>query len=250
MTWVTPRKKGGHLFGGWTESWSHVILCGLCLVHGVGIVCPVLAEDDEVASHLSLKEASSDQVDPEGLSFSATIPLASPTETRTVRLRKAYGFMNDMDYEEAIENFQAVLSTNPEDKQAWMGISVIYAERYEVEKALEILERLMDRYPNDVAIKNNAAWVYATAGTHNISNGQRAVELGREALIHAPGSYHIWSTMSEAYYAIGAFEKALKAAEEAFRMAREAKAVPDNMREYKAQIQKNRKAIAALSLME
>ena len=250
MKWAALTKTGGHLIGAWTRSRPDVILRGLCLLYFMGVVCTVWAENDVLAPHLSLEEASSEENLPEDLGFSIEIPLVPPTETRTVHLRKAYGFMHDMDYDEAIENFKAVLSKYPDDKQAWLGISVIYTERYEYEKALDILERLMSEYPNDVAIKNNAAWIYATAGTQEISNGQRAVELARDALVRAPGSYHVWSTMSEAYYAIGAFDQALKAAEEAFRMAREAKAVPDNMREYQAQIQKNRKAIAALSLME
>ena len=250
MKWAALTKTGRRLIGAWTGSRPDVILRGLCILYFMGMRCTVRAEDDALAPHLSLEEASSGENHPEDLGFSIEIPLAPPTETRTVHLRKAYGFMHDMDYMEAIENFKAVLSRYPDDKQAWLGMSVIYTKRYEYEKALDILERLMSRYPNDVAIKNNAAWIYATAGTQEISNGQRAVELARDALIRAPGSYHVWSTMSEAYYAVGAFEQALMAAEEAFLMAHKTKDVPDNIRQYRDQVQKTRKAIAALSLME
>jgi len=73
--------------------------------------------------------------------------------------------------------------------------------------ALDILEAMTAEFTNDYSLKNNIAWLYATAKDHSIRNSSRAVAYAQEALLINPLDYHIWSTLSEAYYVGTQYDK-------------------------------------------
>ena len=151
---------------------------------------------------------------------------------------------------DALKKADALLDAYPFSLSTKVAKAVILTELFRYREALDILNLLMERYPDDAAIMNNIAWIYATADDPTVRNGDRAVELGQYALLRAPGSYHIWSTMAEGYYVSGNYERALKAATEAMRMAVRQKASSENLREYREQLTKSYLAVEALSLLD
>ena len=65
-----------------------------------------------------------------------------------------------------------------------------------------------------------------------------------------PVDYHVWSTLAEAYYMSTQYDKALRAASEAMRLAQQRGASAADVGEYRAQVDKCTKAAAAMSIIE
>lgn len=98
-----------------------------------------------------------------------------------------------------------------------LGAAYIEAERYE--DARPMLESLLTAMPDNPMIRNNLAWVYVKSKNPAVRNPAKAVKLARAAVMDAPSDYLIWNTLSEAYYAEGRYDRALRAAESALRLS-------------------------------
>ena len=155
------------------------------------------------------------------------------------------------DTEIALSLYRRVWKQRPDNAYVAfnLGTALVQANRYE--EALEILQPLLEKLPDDYFVKNNVAWIYATSKDPSVRNGEKAVALAREALLLAPGDYHVWNTLSEAYYVSAEYDKALRAAQAALQMAADARV---NDREkligFSRQVQKCRQAVVATSLVE
>ena len=149
-----------------------------------------------------------------------------------------------------LREIEELLVKYPDNYRLRMGKGMLFIRMNRHQEAIEILEALLADFPDSVSVKNNLAWVYATAGDGSMRDGQRAVLLGREALLSKPMNYHIWSTVGEGHYISGDFVKALKAAREALRIGVELEADAENILEYRRQMRKSVKALIAFSLIE
>ena len=67
---------------------------------------------------------------------------------------------------------------------------------------------------------------------------------------YAGGDFHLWSTLSEGYYISGKYDKALRAAEVALKLGIDSPTGADSVEEYRRQVEKNRKAAQAMSVLE
>jgi predicted Zn-dependent protease len=173
---------------------------------------------------------------------------SSPVIERALAL--AAQLIREESYRDATRLVDAVLVQRPDERRALVMRSALLTHLGRFQEALAVLDDLIERAPDSVAIKNNAAWIYATAADPSLRDGRRAVALAQEALLLAPQSYPVWSTMSEGYYVSGEFEKGLRFAQEAYRMAAGAGASGVNLREYRDQIRKNQAALHAFRLIE
>lgn len=151
---------------------------------------------------------------------------------------------------EAIEAYKRAVELNPSDKRARFGLGTTYIQLERYRDALAVLEPMAEEFAEDYSLKNNIAWLYATAKDHSVRDGAKAVRMAQEALLIAPGDYHVWSTLCEGYYVAGQYDKALRAAEEALKLARLANASGGSLLEYRRQVDKSRKAVQAMSLVE
>ncbi len=166
------------------------------------------------------------------------------------RLEQGRELMSNKQYEEAIELYKAVLRDDPENRQAAFNLSTAYIQVKRHDAAMRILQLLHRQNPNDYFIKNNLAWLYATAPDLALRDGEKAIRLAQEALLLQPNDYHVWSTLSEAHYVRGNYEKAFRAAEAALQLGRQRDASPANIRAYINQYRKSRKAKEAISLID
>jgi len=150
----------------------------------------------------------------------------------------------------ALGLFTKVLQKDPANRRARFGLStaLIQSERYK--EAMAILEAMIKEVPQDYVTKNNLAWIYATATDLKVRDGKRAVELAQEALMINPTDCHVWSTLSEAYFICGRYDKALRNAEHAMRVGQDTKADAKLLTEYQNQVERCRKAAESMAILE
>lgn len=152
--------------------------------------------------------------------------------------------------QQAVAAFNAVLQKAPANAKARFGLGTMYIQMEQYTNALGVMEPMMLESPKDYSLKNNVAWLYATAKDSSIRNGKKAVALAQEALVLAPRDFHVWSTLAEGYYVLGQYDRAFRNAEEALRLAQLAGADRPTLADYERQLQKSKRAAEAMSLME
>jgi tetratricopeptide (TPR) repeat protein len=165
-------------------------------------------------------------------------------------LDKAYKRIDYGGVQDAIGMFNDVLKRDPRNKRARFGLGTAYIQMQKYRDALAVLEPMAKEFPEDYFLKNNIAWLYATARDFSIRNGAKSVGYAQDALLIAPGDYHVWSTLSEGYYISGQYDKALRAAEEALKLSLDSPTGVEESGEYRRQVEKNRKAAQAMSVLE
>ena len=123
--------------------------------------------------------------------------------------------------------------------------STVYINTKQYAKAEQLLEALIDEYPENFQLKNNLAWLYATAEDSAFRDAQKAIELAQEAMILAPNVHNVWSTLAEAYYSAGQYEKANRAIIHMISLVRRyGSDMPQPMIDsYKAQMRKYKRAL-------
>ncbi len=165
-------------------------------------------------------------------------------------LRRAFSALQENRLRDAELAFREAIRLDPHNKQAQFGLGTLYIKAGYLREAVDIMEPLVQENPNDYLIVNNLAWLYATAADLSVRNGRRAVELAQSALLLEPQDYHVWSTLSEAHFISGSYEKALRAAQEAERLCRELGNDEGLLQEYQQQVEKARRAAVAFSILE
>ena len=165
-------------------------------------------------------------------------------------LDKAYSRIDYGGVQDAIGMFNDVLARDPTNKRARFGLGTAYIQMQDYKTALAVLEPMTKEFPEDYFLKNNIAWLYATARDVSIRNGAKAIQYAQDALLIAPGDYHVWSTLSEGYYISWQYDKALRAAEEALKLSLDSPSGAEGAEEYRRQVEKNRKAAQAMSVLE
>jgi len=151
---------------------------------------------------------------------------------------------------EAERLLNEALRMQPQSKDARFGLGALFIKQGRYSEAIRVLEDLMEEFPNEFPVLNNLAWLYATAGDPAIRDGGRAIELAQEALLLQPNNFHVWNTLSEGHYVSGDYERAVRAAQEALRLAREARVERNRINEYQQQVEKCRRAAEAMQILD
>ena len=161
---------------------------------------------------VSVTAVHAQEKDPEGESKSGLqIETRTDEERCLFLLQVADAYFKEDDFTSAISAYERILGIDPEHQQARYIIGHVYISAKQYDKAEAQLLALVDDFPEDFKLKNNLAWLYATAEDPSIRDGKKAVEIAQEAMILAPNDHHVWSTLSEAYYVSGEYEKAYRA---------------------------------------
>ena len=150
----------------------------------------------------------------------------------------------------AVGLFTAVLQRDPTNQRGRFGLSAALIQTDKYKEALAILEQMAKESPKNYVLKNNIAWVYATACDLSMRNGPRAIQLAQEALLLNTLDCHVWSTLAEAYFISGRYDKALRNAEHALQLGRDTNADPKLLEEYQRQMERCRKAAESMAIME
>ena len=150
----------------------------------------------------------------------------------------------------AVAAFERALALDPTHRMARFGLGTALISTRDFARSRNVLEALAAEFPDDYVIKNNLAWLFATAGDPKVRDGKKAIQYAQEAMLRAPHDYHVWSTLAEAYYVNERYTEALRAAEEALRLVREAVREANVLREYEQQVERCRRAVKAVSILE
>jgi tetratricopeptide (TPR) repeat protein len=187
----------------------------------------------------------------------AATSAAESNETKSVEqdeinslIDKAHKRIDSGRVREAIDIFNGILKQDPVNKAARYGLGRAYVEMQRHKEALAVLEPMAEEFPKDYLIKNNIAWLYATVKDPSIRNGAKAIQFAQDALLIAPKDFHVWSTLSEAYYISGKYDKALRASEEALNLCLDSPAEAGSVEEYRRQVDKDRNAVQAMSVLK
>ena len=142
---------------------------------------------------------------------SSQIPIRTDEERVEFLHRVAETYFREKDLSSAISAYERILEIDPKNKQARYVVAHVYISAHEYDKAEQLLASLIEEFPDEFDLKNNLAWLYATAEDPAFRNGEKAIQIAQEAMVLAPNDHHVWSTLAEAYYINGEYEKAYRA---------------------------------------
>jgi tetratricopeptide (TPR) repeat protein len=178
---------------------------------------------------------------------------ADRTEDERIQLLLdvAQAYITEEDFLSAINAYERVLTIDPKHAQARYVIGHIYINAKQYKKAEAILLSLTEENPEDFKLWNNLAWLYATAEDPSFRNGKKAVKYAHEAMTLAPLDYHVWSTLSEAYYISGEYEKSYRAITHMASLAARygTDITEESVNEYNEQIRKCKRAMDTAEAM-
>lgn len=174
---------------------------------------------------------------------------SGPTNQLT-KLEQLRMLMEQRQYTSAEAGIREVLRDDPGNTIAEFMLATVMIERQNYDEAISLLEGMIQRHPDEAQIINNYAWILATASDYRYRNPARALELARDAVLLAPDNYHIWSTLAEAHYINGNFEKAVQVLSRGIELAIANKAPDEVIMNFKVQMTKLQDAFVSMSLLE
>ena len=167
-------------------------------------------------------------------------------------LEVAQAYANEQDYLASIDAYERILKIDPEHQQARYIVAHIYISAKQYQKAETMLLALAEERPEDFKLWNNLAWLYATAEDPSIRDGKKAIKFAHEAMSLVPNDYHVWSTLAEAYYVSGEYEKAYRAVTHMASLATRygTDITEESVKEYNEQIRKCKRAMDTAEAMK
>ncbi|MDF7798765.1 CDC27 family protein [Pontiellaceae bacterium B1224] len=167
-------------------------------------------------------------------------------------LEIAQVYYKEKNFDSAVNAYERILEIDPEHKEARYIIAHVYIDAKQYTKAETLLIELGAETPEDFKLKNNLAWLYATAEDPKVRNGAKAVRIAQEAMVLAPNDHHVWSTLSEAHYINGEYEKAYRAIEQMAALASRygQGLTQENVDSYNEQIRKCKRAWDTQKMLE
>lgn len=151
---------------------------------------------------------------------------------------------------EALTVLRGILKRDVRDAAALTMVATILTELGRQREALQLFEQLARQNAKDYVVLNNLAWLLATAAEPTLRDPAQALEWARQAILLAPDNFSVWSTLSEAYYRNGRYDRALRAAQLALQLAGDQQADGPRLATYAEQVQKCQEATAAFSLLD
>lgn len=156
-------------------------------------------------------------------------------------------YTEEGEYEEAERAYLRVLKSDPENEDIQFRLSTVYILMKRYSEAVQILEKLAKKHPDDAAVRNNLAWTYATGD--KVINGKLALRHARESILSSPISPAVWNTLAEAYYSSGKYDEALRSSEHALQLLKVQNPSEKELRSYEMQHGKILRAKEATDLL-
>ena len=125
--------------------------------------------------------------------------------------------------DEAISQFQLAVQLNPGYAAAHNNLGNAFLRKDRTDEAIAQFQMALQFNPNYPEFLNNLAWVWATASSASLRNGNKAVELARQAneLTGAENPVFL-HTLAAALAEAGQFSEATRTAQKALELARAA----------------------------
>jgi tetratricopeptide (TPR) repeat protein len=122
--------------------------------------------------------------------------------------------------DEAIAHYQKALQIKPNLPEAHMNLGNLFLQQGRMREAIAHFQKALQIEPADPAIQNNLAWLLATCPEASLRNGNKAVELARQANELTGGENPaVLLTLAAAFAETGRFAEAVETAQHALRLA-------------------------------
>ena len=153
-------------------------------------------------------------------------------------------------HQTALGKFEQALKLDASNRNAKFGLATTLSGMGDYEKSIQLLNELLEYPDPGFHVKNNLAWIYATASDVRFRDSVKALDLARAALLEADRDYHVWSTLAEAYFIAGTLDKALESAQIALQLARQAGVKGESLEQYAQQVEKCKNARTAAETLK
>lgn len=164
----------------------------------------------------------------------------STNETQSARIsflmNTGVQYADAGDYQEAERAYLRARDADPDNPNILFSLSSLYIQMERYKDAVDILNGMAKKFPENALVHNNLAWIYSTGGA--MKNGKLAVRHAIEAIMSAPIEASMWNTLAEAYYVSGQYDKARGASEYAIELLRMQNAAAETIAEFGKQYAK------------
>lgn len=133
-------------------------------------------------------------------------------ETTFVFLEKANQLFKEKKYDEAIASYQQFMEKNPAAYQVSLSIADCYQEKGEIEKAMELYNKIIERAKTDQAMgKEMTAKAQAGIGNCYLKQNklQEAQDFFKQSVDNSPNDEILAYNVGEIYFKNGKFDDAL-----------------------------------------
>jgi protein O-mannosyl-transferase len=125
--------------------------------------------------------------------------------------------------DEAIAQYQKALEIMPDNASVHVNLANAFLQKGREDQAIAQFQNALEIEPVDMEVQNNLAWLLATCGQASLRNGDKAVQLARQANELADGKNPvILGTLAAALAEAGQFGEAARSAREAMALAQAA----------------------------
>jgi tetratricopeptide (TPR) repeat protein len=129
-------------------------------------------------------------------------------------------FLQQGRVDEAITHFQNALQVNPGYEDAHVNLGIALLQKGRMDEAINHFQKALQLKPADPDIQNNLALFLATCPQASLRNGNKAVELARQANELTGGENPIiLRTLAAAFAEAGRFSEAVETAQRALHLA-------------------------------
>ncbi len=161
----------------------------------------------------------------------------STNETKSARvsflMNTGVQYADAGDYQEAERAYLRAREADPDNPNILFALSNLYVQMERYKTAVDILNGMAAKFPENALVHNNLAWIYSTGGS--MKNGKLAVRHALEAIMSAPIEASMWNTLAEAFYVAGQYDKALSASEYAIDLLKMQNASAEGIAEFEKQ---------------
>lgn len=120
----------------------------------------------------------------------------------------------------AISHCLAALSIQPGYAEARINLAVALDQKGQIADAIMNYEKALTISPQSIPAQNNLAWLLATGSNAALRNGNKALELARQAdQLSSGANLTVRRTLAAAYAEMGQFAQAIEIAQGALRLA-------------------------------
>ena len=139
--------------------------------------------------------------------------------TRSTGARSSAKHVSEIDA--AISQCRAALLIQPKNPDAHTTLAVALDERGQTAEAITHYKNALEISPRSISAANNLAWLLATSSTASLRNGDKALELARQANQLSGGANPlVLGTLAAAYAETRQFERAIEIAQAASQLAK------------------------------
>jgi len=137
------------------------------------------------------------------------------------RYSLGHALLEKGELEGAIQVCRSALLLRPSDADCQTTLAIALEEKGNPAEAVEHYQKALELAPSSIATLSNLAWLLATSPDASLRNGQKAVELAKQADRLAGGTNSlVLRTLAAAYAENGDFANAIRTARSAMQLAR------------------------------